>query len=199
MKLVNDCGILAIVDDGYAAHEPYDLHSQFVTVSRNEQNALLCELDQLRREIAAVRELLSRVDVPVAQPVSTTELRPPPEHAEKTWHWIDGGCENPRSADELGSGRFVLEWCASEVAWWVRGGFVRPHAAALRGWRYLGPAEWLPEPPVERGVVDKELFGVVCAERDEAQADLLVALKVDRGTACSGRGAFPANALRHSR
>lgn len=37
---------------------------------------LMCERDQLRREIAAVRELLSRVDVPVAQPVALHPAAP---------------------------------------------------------------------------------------------------------------------------
>ena len=63
-----------------------------------------------------------------------TELRPPPEHEDKVWHWVclRGGEPIP------------VQWRRGHLYYAERGGsLVSGTADACR---YLGPAEWV-EPP----------------------------------------------------
>lgn len=73
------------------------------------------------------------------------ELRPPPEHAEKLWHWIERrepGFPEEEPVQE------VFYW-DKDVGWLESGisDYHWPDEMPARGYRYLGPAEWRPEVP----------------------------------------------------
>jgi hypothetical protein len=62
------------------------------------------------------------------------ELRPPPEHADKTYHWL---LDIPTNTPE------PWEWC--DGSWLAHGDARAMSAAETSEYRYLGPAEWRDE------------------------------------------------------
>jgi hypothetical protein len=77
----------------------------------------------------------------VAPDLPRTELRPPPEHADKPLHWI----EFTRRFDGDGNVcREPMRW--SGVAWWGIASVkaLSPADMIAHGYRYLGPAEYAP-------------------------------------------------------
>ena len=72
-----------------------------------------------------------------------TELRPPPEHAEKPLHWVEHPAFLSRG---MSRPREVAAWHGDH--WGLIGddGRHSPKDMVAAGWRYLGPAEWRGEP-----------------------------------------------------
>lgn len=67
-------------------------------------------------------------------PAALGELQPPPAHAGKSMHWV----QHPIHAPE------VARWLRASRMWVLHHDATRysPDAMRLRGYRYLGPAEW---------------------------------------------------------
>lgn len=62
----------------------------------------------------------------------TTDVRPPPEHESKPWHWI----YDPDEPDPD-----LVKWTGNGWQFWGVQTVVFPNALILEGCRYLGPAE----------------------------------------------------------
>jgi hypothetical protein len=106
---------------------------------------LLVMQQRLEKDIAQAngippRILLSADNCGFLKMPNATEVRPPPEHADKPFHFLS-----------MPSRGFEFEpclWWKHEGSWSVIGEatLATPQEMASYGWRYLGPAEWH-EPP----------------------------------------------------
>lgn len=82
------------------------------------------------------------------------ELRPPPEHADKRWHWLEHNGQ-PTVAG------WAVKW---DGGWWtVSDDYGAPDYMAQAGYRYLGPAE-PPDKSLNPYDPDSQLVLVVRAE-----------------------------------
>jgi hypothetical protein len=67
------------------------------------------------------------------------ELRPPAEHIEKMWHWVQRHVHGEVWAPEPALWELPGLWAISTLPSLMR---ISPTDALRRGYRYLGPAEW---------------------------------------------------------
>jgi hypothetical protein len=100
----------------------------------------ICTTDALK-EVTKAAVALSRTME------ATAELRPPPERANKMWHWV-----RMEGADPM-----PVQW--SSEFWWTIWRKFSPREAARYAWHYLGPAEWR-EPGMFDGVRDPVLDNI---------------------------------------
>lgn len=91
------------------------------------------------------------VVAPEGMGLATSELRPPPEYADKMWHWVQDDCEMRLGTCDSDVNTLrdpnpqIWRWVNSIGAWMCNGKKVRPDAPHIGVYRYLGPAEWQDE------------------------------------------------------
>ena len=78
-----------------------------------------------------------------------TELRPPPEHVAKRWHWVQQievtGTSDSDVNPVFDKAPRPMFWSPNLEVWSNHGSKLTPTYACVTSWRYLGPAEWRSE------------------------------------------------------
>lgn len=103
-----------------------------------------------RHEQARLRQP-ERPSAPAASDADEpTELRPPPEHAEKDYHWLEVVDGDRDRADPE-----VWFWRRRKGSWAKHGTWTDylPAEMSRLGYRYLGPAEWREPTSGERSLI----------------------------------------------